>query len=499
MASIISKSPSTLKTRTYSDTPRHSEYDAVVIGSGPNGLGAACTLANEGWKVLVVEGHETPGGGARSTQATLPGFIHDTCSAIHPMAIGSPLFRTLPLEQHGLEWIQPDVLAAHPLDEGEPEAAVLRRSWEETADALGSDAGAYRNFFGPLVENAEALFGELMGPLPIPPRHPIALTRFGLRALPSALSSARRCFTTEPARALFAGNAAHSVMPLDRPLATGAIAIMLMLAGHRNGWPFPRRGAGAITDALVGSLESFGGEVVCGWRVDTLDALPKARAYVFDTAPRALARIAGDRLPSGYRNRLERYRHGPGIFKIDYALNEPVPWTSAACREAGTVHVGGTLDEIVISEREAWEGRHCETPFVLAAQQSLFDDTRAPGGKHTFWAYCHVPKGSTVDMTEAIENQLERFAPGFRDCVLARHAMNCADFERYNPNLIGGDVVGGVADWRQLFTRPVARWNPYTTPADDLFIGSASSPPGGGVHGMCGYWAAQAVLDRVKT
>ena len=413
------------------------------------------------------------------------------------MAIGSPLFRQLPLEQHGLEWIQPDVLAAHPLDDGEVPAAVLLRSCEETAEALGADADAYRRLFGPLVNDAEALFRDLMGPLPMPPRHPVALTKFGLRVLPSALSAARRFFATEPARALFAGNAAHSVMPLDRPLATGAIGIMLMLAGHRNGWPFPKGGAGKITEALVGSLESLGGEVVCGWKVETMEALPKAKAYLFDTVPRTLARVAGDRLPIDYRRRLERYRHGPGIFKIDYALSEPVPWISEACRRAGTVHVGGNLDEITLSEREAWEGRHPEKPFVLAAQQSLFDPTRAPEGKHTFWAYCHVPSGSTVDMTEAIEDQVERFAPGFRDCVLARHAMNCADFERYNPNLVGGDVVGGVADWRQLFTRPVARWNPYTTPAKDVFLGSASTPPGGGVHGMGGYWAAQAVMDRV--
>ncbi|MCB1061313.1 MAG: NAD(P)/FAD-dependent oxidoreductase [Verrucomicrobiae bacterium] len=471
------------------------EYDAVIIGSGPNGLGAANTLASEGWRVLVVESHETPGGGARSAELTLPGFVHDTCSAIHPMALASPLFQSLPLAEHGLEWIHPEILVAHPFDEGDIPAAAMLKSYEETAAGLGDDAAAYRRLFGPLVQNADALFGELLGPLPMPPKHPIALTQFGLRVLPSALAAARRYFCDEPARALFAGNAAHSVMPLDRPLATSAIGMMLMLAGHVHGWPFPKGGAGKITDALVGCLKRFGGEIVCGWRVKTLDELPKARAYLFDTAPSILADVAGDRLPEGYRRRLKRYRHGPGIFKIDYALSEAVPWASQACRRAGTVHVGGTLDEIVISEREAWNGIHAEKPFVLATQQSVFDETRAPEGKHTFWAYCHVPSGSTVDMTEAIENQIERFAPGFRDCILARHTMNCADFERYNPCLIGGDVVGGVADWRQLFTRPVARWNPYTTPANDIFIGSASTPPGGGVHGMAGYWAAQAVMS----
>ncbi len=442
----------------------------------------------------MVEAHERPGGGARSAEATLPGYVHDTCSAIHPMAVGSPFFRSLPLAAHGLEWVHPEVLAAHPLADG---AVAMRKSLAVTAAGLGADGRAYRRLLEPLVENAEALFGELLGPLPIPPKHPILLSRFGMRVLPSALAAARRYFSDEPARALFAGNAAHSVLPLDRPLSTGAVGLMLMVAGHAHGWPFPRGGAQKITEALAGHLVGdLGGEIRLGWRVESLDELPKARAYVFDTVPRELARIAGDRLPTAYRARLERYRHGPGVFKIDYALSDPVPWRDEACRRAGTVHVGGTLDEIVVSEREAWNGIHCERPFVLAAQQSLFDPARAPEGRHTLWAYCHVPNGSTVDMTAAIERQIERFAPGFRDCVLARAAMNCADFERYNPSCVGGDVVGGVADWRQIFTRPVARWNPYTTPVPDLFIGSASTPPGGGVHGMGGYWAARAVMER---
>lgn len=428
----------------------------------------------------------------RTAEHTLPGFRHDTCSAIHPMALASPLFQSLPLAEHGLEWVHPDVLVAHPLDDGR--AATLLKSHQATAASLGPDAAAYRRLFDPLVRDAPALFGELLGPPPIPPRHPIALGRFGWRALPSALTAARRWFADEPARALFAGNAAHAVMPLDRPLATGAIGLMLMLAGHVHGWPFPRGGAGRLTDALVSCLRGFRGELACGWRVESLDELPRARAYLFDTAPSALARIAGRRLPDAYRRRLRRYRHGPGVFKIDYALSEPVPWTAEPCRRAGTVHVGGTLDEITVSEREAWQGIEARRPFVLAAQQSLFDPTRAPDGRHTLWAYCHVPHGSTVDMTAAIESQIERFAPGFRDCVLARHVITCTDYERYNPNLIGGDVVGGVADWRQLFTRPVARWNPYTTPDRHLFICSASTPPGAGVHGMCGVSAARTVL-----
>jgi phytoene dehydrogenase-like protein len=466
-------------------------YDAIVIGSGPNGLGAAITLAGEGWSVLVVEAHDTPGGGVRSAEHTLPGFVHDTCSAIHPMAIGSPLIRDLPIE-----WIHPDILVAHPLDDGR--AAALKKSPIETAAGLGVDERAYRRLFDPLVRDAPILFQEMLGPLRLPPRHPIALSRFGIRALPSALSAARRWFADEPARALFAGNAAHAVMPLDRPLATGAISLMLMLAGHAFGWPFPKGGAGKITDALVARFRSFGGEIVCGWRVETLDELPKARAYLFDTSPSAMARIAGDRLPEVYQKKLNLYRHGPGVFKIDYALSQPVPWIAESCRHAGTVHIGGTLDEIAVSEREAWQGYHSEKPFVLAAQQSLFDSTRAPAGKHTFWAYCHVPHGSTVDMTDAIERQIERFAPGFRDCVLARRAMNCAEFERYNPNLIGGDVVGGVADWRQLFTRPVSLLRPYATPAEDIFICSASTPPGAGVHGMCGVSAARSVIRAAE-
>ena len=478
-----------------SDTPKRSSYDAVVIGSGPNGLAAAITLAREGRRVLVVEAHDTPGGGARSAELTLPGFVHDVCSAVHPMAVCSPFFQSLPLGDFGLEWVSPEIAAAHPLDEGT--AAVLLPSLEETAAGLGADEKHYRQLFAPLVSRSDDLFRELLAPLSFPPRHPVALAAFGVRALPSALDLMRGWFRSEPARALFAGHAAHSVLPLDRPLATGAIALMLMLAGHVAGWPVPKGGARKITGAMVKTLESLGGEVVCGWRVRSIEELPAAKAYLFDTAPRDTAAIAGERLPDRYRRRLRRYRHGPGVFKIDYALSEPVPWTAEPCRRAGTVHVGGPMDEVVVSERQCWMGRHAERPFVLAAQQSLCDPSRAPEGRHTFWVYCHVPAGSTEDRTGAIERQIERFAPGFRDCVLARHTMNCADFERYNPNLIGGDVVGGVADWRQLFTRPVARWRPHTTPAEDIFLCSASTPPGGGVHGMCGFHAAKEVLRRV--
>tara|TARA_R110000850_G_scaffold92555_9_gene196434 strand:+ start:226 stop:1650 length:1425 start_codon:yes stop_codon:yes gene_type:complete len=470
-----------------------SDYDAVVVGSGPNGLAAAIRLAQEGQSVLVIEAHDEPGGGTRTAQLTLPGFHHDVCSAIHPMGLASPFLRSLPLDQHGLEWVHPDIPLAHPFDDGT--ATVLHRSVEETSLQFDpSSAATYRRLFLPLLGDAFELLEDLLAPPQIPV-HPTIVGRFGLMALPSTLESARAWFSDEGARALLAGNAAHAVMPLDRPLSTNAIGLMLMLVAHAFGWPVAKGGSQRISEALVSYLRSLGGEIVTGQAVHSMDDLPQARAYVFDTSPSALARIAGSRLPATYCRKLKKYRHGPGIFKIDYALSEPVPWTAASCRRAGTVHVGGTLDEITTSERQAWEGTHSESPFVLTAQQSVCDKTRAPKNQHTFWAYCHVPHGSTVDMTESIERQLERFAPGFRDCVLARHTMNCADYQGYNANLIGGDIVGGVTDWRQLLTRPVARLKPHTTPAKDIFICSASTPPGAGVHGMGGYWAAEEALQ----
>lgn len=469
--------------------------DAVVVGSGPNGLAAAALLARRGFSVLVVEGHERPGGGARTAELTLPGFRHDVCSAVHPMALASPAFRELGLEGFGLEWIHPPLPLAHPLDGGG--AAVMARSVEETAAAFDVASGrAYRRLFSPLLERCDALLEDLLAP-PRIPRHPLATVAFGLRALPSALAAARAWFSDERARALLAGNAAHSVLPLDAPLSTNAIGLMLMLVGHAKGWPLVKGGSQAVVDALVSVVESQGGRIETGRRIASMDELPAARTYLFDTGPSALARIAGDRLPAAYRRRLLRYRHGAGVFKIDYALSGPVPWTAEACRRSGTVHVGGNLDEIVRSEREACRGRHPERPFVLASQPSLFDATRAPQGRHTFWAYCHVPSGSTFDMTERIEGQIERFAPGFRELVLARHRMNCRDYERYNPNLVGGDIVGGMADWRQLLTRPTPSLRPHATPNPEILLCSASTPPGGGVHGMCGYWAAEAAAQRL--
>lgn len=477
--------------------PTRGAYDAVVVGSGPNGLAAAITLAEAGLSVLVVEAAETVGGGMRSTGLTLPGFVHDVCSAIHPLAVASPFFKAqaAALSAAGLEMIHPPAPLAHPLDDGR--AVVLERSVDDTARGLGRDADAYRRLMGPLVAGADTVFDELLAPLrPFVPRNPMAALRFGLRAVRSAGGLARSWFRDERARALFAGLASHAILPLDRP-PTAAIGLTLGIAGHAVGWPFPRGGSQAIAEALSARLRALGGEVVTGRRVDALGELPTAKAVLLDVVPRDLARIAGPALPASYRRKLERYRHGPGVFKLDWALDGPIPWAAPDCHRAATVHLGGTLDAIAAAERDVWEGRHPERPYVLVAQPSLFDPTRAPAGKHTGWAYCHVPNGSTEDMTGRIEAQVERFAPGFRARILARSAWAPADFERYNPNYPGGDVTGGVADLRQLFFRPVARAVPYATPAPGLYLCSASTPPGAGVHGLCGLYAARAALRRV--
>lgn len=468
-------------------------YDAVVIGSGPNGLAAAVTIARAVRSVLVLEAGPTIGGGARSAELTLPGYIHDVCSAVHPMAVASNFFRSFPLTEHGLEWIHPPLPLAHPLDDGT--AAVLARSIAETEETLGPDAAAYNRLFGPLVANADGLFADALGPLGIP-RHPFTMLRFGLNAIRSASGLAKGWFRGPHAQALIAGLAGHSILPLEQGLSA-AVALMLGIAGHAVGWPIPRGGSQSISNALAAYLRSLGGEVQTGNRVESFSQLPPARAYLFDTAPRNMAKICADVFPSGFRGKLERFRHGPGVFKLDWALSQPIPWKAAACRQAGTIHLGGTLEEIALSERQVWQGEHPQRPYVLAAQQSLFDATRAPEGKHVGWAYCHVPAGSTVDMTAAIEQQMERFAPGFGDCILARSRMTTATFEQNNANCIGGDIGGGVMDLRQLFTRPTARFSPYSTPAKNVLICSASTPPGGGVHGMCGYFAARAALRTV--
>jgi phytoene dehydrogenase-like protein len=467
-----------------------TRYDAVVVGSGPNGLSAAITLASEGRSVLVLEGAETLGGGARTAALTLPGFLHDVSSAVHPLAVASPFFRTLPLAEHGLEWVHPAAPVAHPFDDGS--AAVLERSLEATGRTLGRDAAAWAALMEPFVRAWERLLPDALAPLHLP-RRPFLLARFGLRAVRSAGGLAHAAFRDEPARALFGGIAAHSTLPLER-LLTAAFGLMLSAAGHASGWPVPRGGSARISGALAGHFRSLGGEIRTGVRVRTLEELPPARAVLLDLTPRQVLDVAGHRLPSRYRAALHRYRYGAGVFKVDWALSGPIPWTAPGCARAGTVHLGGTFAEMAEVERRTWAGEHVPRPYVLLAQPSLFDAERAPPGKHVAWGYCHVPHGSTRDMTAAVEAQVERFAPGFRELVLARSTMHTGELEALNPNLVGGDINGGAQIAGQFFLRPVARPVPYRTPVRGLYICSASTPPGGGVHGMCGWHAARAAL-----
>jgi phytoene dehydrogenase-like protein len=465
--------------------------DAVVIGSGPNGLSAAIVLAQAGCKVVVFEAEPTVGGGVRSAELTLPGFVHDICSAVHPFAIASPFWRTLPLSKYGLEWIQPPIMIGHPLDDGS--AVVVEHSLDATARRLERDGDAYLKTIGTVVNDWARLERAVLGPFSLP-RHPVALARFGLTALRSARGLATSAFKDERTRALFAGVAAHGMMPLDHALTAG-IGQTLCAMSHVCGWPIPRGGAQNITNALVRHLQSLGGEVIADTRVASIDTLPSARAILCDLSPRPLLRIAGHRFADPYRQALAKYRYGMGVFKVDWALNAPIPWTAEACRRAGTVHLGGTLNEIAECEKDTWEGRIAARPFVLLSQPTLFDPSRAPEGKHVAWAYCHVPSASNVSMLDRIERQIERFAPGFRDCVLARSVMAPADIEAHNANLVGGDIAGGVSDLRQFFTRPT--WRTYSTPVKNLFICSSSTPPGVGVHGMCGYYAAIRALTQV--
>jgi phytoene dehydrogenase-like protein len=470
-------------------------YDAVVIGSGPNGLAAAVALAQGGLKVLVVEGRAEIGGGTRTAELTLPGFHHDVCSGCHPMGILSPFFRTLPLAEHGLEWLRPKVSVAHPLDD-EP-AVLLTRSLEETAEGLGAiDRRAYRLLLEPFLEDPHGLLEDLLAPFHIP-KHPIEMARFGLRGIRSATGLARSEFLGVRAQALFGGCAAHSILPLEWRL-TAALGTIFCLTGHVEDWPVARGGSFAIARALGSLLTSLGGRIETKRPIEAMADLPPARAYLFDTSPRDLVKIAGSVLPAQYVERLGRYRYGPGVFKIDWALDGPIPWKDPNVLEASTVHLGGTLDELAAGESAVWRGEHPERPFVLLCQQSQIDQTRAPEGKQTGYAYCHVPAESVVDLTSTIERQVERFAPGFGDRILARHTMNTAALEEYNPALVGGAITGGVTDWRQLFTRPTLRLSPYTTPNPRVFLCSSSTPPGGGVHGMCGYHAARAVLARIE-
>jgi phytoene dehydrogenase-like protein len=467
-----------------------SEHDAVIVGAGPNGLAAAVTLAQAGRSVLVLEAADTPGGGARSAALIESDVIHDVCSAVHVLGIASPFFRSQPLERLGLEWAHPPTPLAHPLDDGR--CAVAEADLDATIAGLGADGKTYRSIVGRPARRYDDLADDVLGPVVHVPRHPIFLTRFGIDAVQPAAVLSRR-FSTDEGRALFAGCAAHAMLPFRRAL-TSSFGMLLLAGAHANGWPFARGGSQRITDALVARLVELGGSVECNREVRTLADIPTARTTLFDTSPRQLARIAGDALPKRYRRRLESFRHGPGAFKIDYVLNEAVPWRSPACRGAGTVHVGGTYAEIAAAEATVASGKHADKPFVLVAQPSVADDTRAPRGTHPLWVYAHVPNGSTLDQTEAVENQIERFAPGFRDVVRARAVITAAQFEDYNANYIGGDIAGGAHAMSQLIYRPFFSPHNYRTPNPSLFLCSASTAPGGGVHGMCGFNAARTVL-----
>lgn len=468
--------------------------DAVVVGAGPNGLSAAITLAQAGRSVLLIEGEETVGGAARSAELTLPGFTHDVCSAIYPLTLGSPYLKTLPLEKHGLRWIQPTVALAHPLDNGT--AAVLSRNPAETLESLDpEDARAWERLLLPISEDWDRFAAAFLGPLN-PFKDPFFQAKFGLLGLRSAESLIGSRFRGVHARALFAGIAGHSFLPLDL-MPTASFGLMLAASGHAVGWPQPADGAQRVPDALASLLRELGGEIVTGWHVKSLEELPAARVVLLDLTPAQLLRLDGTKWPDRYRRQLGRYRYGPGVFKVDWALREPIPWRAEECRRAGTIHACGTFEEVAASERSSWDGRESGRPLVLVGQPSLFDPTRAPAGSHTAWAYCHVPNGSRVDMTETIELQIERFAPGFRDVILARHSKDTAWMEAHDPNLVGGDINGGAALLTQLFTRPVARLVPYSTPDPRVFLCSASTPPSGGVHGMCGHFGALAALDTL--
>jgi phytoene dehydrogenase-like protein len=472
------------------DNNRNRNYDALVIGAGPNGLAAAVEIARAGRQVRLYEGNATVGGGSRSAELTLPGFIHDVCSAVHPLGASSPFFSQLPLQKYGLEFVYSPASLAHPFDDGT--ALILERSLDATTARFGKDGASYRRVFSPLVETWDSIKGDLLGPIGIS-RHPFAMARFGLSAIRSAKSFAEAKFQEDKTRALFAGLAGHSFLSLDAA-GSAAFGLVLGILAHTAGWPVTRGGSQNLANALAAHLQELGGEIVINHRVESLADLPPARAILCDVTPRQLVQMAGDSLSPGFRRRLERYRYGPAAFKLDWALSAPVPWKAAECKTAATVHIGGSFGEILESEWNAAHGRHTEKPFIIAAQPSLFDPTRAPEGQHTLWAYCHVPNGSPIDMTDSIERQIERFAPGFRDCILARNVMTPAGFERYNPNLIGGDINGGIQDLSQMFLRPTMRM--YSTSKEGLYLCSSSTPPGGGVHGLCGFHAARLALRK---
>ncbi|MDI9877628.1 phytoene desaturase family protein [Flectobacillus rivi] len=466
-----------------------TDFDVIVVGSGPNGLAAAVNLQLKGLSVLLIESKSTIGGGLRTAELTLPGFKHDICSAIHPLGIASPFFNTLSLNRYGLQFIEPTVAAAHPLDNGK--SAILTKDIQETASRLGIDRDNYLRLIAPIVQDWNAILPDILAPFHFP-KNPIKYSQFGLKALWSASHISKR-FETSEAKALWAGMAAHAIQPLEN-LTTSAIGLVLLAAAHKVNWAIPKGGSQAIANALTSCFLSNGGSIQTDFHVKSLGQLPSAKAIIFDVTPRQLLQIAGYTFSNIYKWQLEKYRYGMGVFKVDWAIDGQVPFTDEKTRHAGTVHIGNTFAEIAHSEARTARGEHQEKPFVLLAQQGVYDTSRAPEGKQALWGYCHVPHGSKQDMTEAIEKQIERFAPGFRERILARHAFNTEQLESYNPNYIGGDINGGIIDWRQLFTRPALKSSPYRTSTKGLYICSSSTPPGGGVHGMCGYHASERVF-----
>jgi phytoene dehydrogenase-like protein len=468
------------------------KYDAVVVGSGPNGISAAIRLAQAKLSVLLIEAKSTIGGGMRSAELTLPGFIHDICSAVHPLGIGSPFFLSLPLEKHGLKWVHPLSPLAHPFKDGT--SISFDNSIDITSHHLNQDGLAYTKLMRPFVLNWRHLLTDILAPLHFP-SHPILMARFGYYGIRSAESLAKKLFKHREAKALFAGLAAHSIMPLNKPI-TAAFGLMLGILGHSVGWPIPHGGTQSLANALATYFCSIGGEILTNTKIEHINGIPAARAVFFDVTPKQLLTIV-ENFPIGYRNRLRKYRYGPGVFKIDWALSHPIPWKAKECAKAGTVHLGGTLEEIAESENQVWRGVIPQNSFIILTQPTLFDPSRAPHGQHVAWAYCHVPNGSEYDMTRQIELQIEEYAPGFMDCIIGRKTHSAIELEEYNSNYIGGDINGGVMDIYQLFTRPVARIVPYSTPIKGLYICSSSTPPGGGVHGMCGFHAAEAALKQL--
>ncbi len=469
-------------------------YDAVVVGSGPNGLAAAITIAEAGFSVKIFEAKETVGGGLRSSHLTLPGFIHDVCSAIHPLGVGSPFFQKLHLEKFGMEWIYPPISLAHPFDDGH--AAVLKNSINETAESLDVDKINYINRIQPLVENWNVIIKNILNPLSMP-SHPFALGKFGFYALQPAELFIKKFFSGKYGKSFFIGAAAHSILPLHKFL-TSAVGLVLIILGHKTGWAFSKGGSQKIADILAYYFESLGGEIEINHPINSIEELPPSRTVLFDITPKQIIKLLDSKLPVNYENKLKKFRYGSGVFKVDWALNTPIPFKNAECLKSGTIHIGGDFKEIIRSEYEVSIGKNPEKPFVILAQQSLFDNTRTPPGKHTAWAYCHVPNGSNFNMLERIENQIERFAPGFKEIIIGRHTISPVELEEYNHNYIGGDINGGMQDWRQFFTRPVMKFNPYSIPFNGCYICSSSTPPGGGVHGMCGYNAAHKAIKFLK-